>query len=157
MTDRLSREVRSWNMSRIRSGNTGPECAVRSILHRLGYRFRLHAKSLPGKPDVVLPRYTTALFVHGCFWHRHAGCAFAYTPKSRVEFWTDKFAANQVRDRRAVNSLRAQGWNVIVVWECELRDIKSLSRRLDGAMRRQGRALKRKQRRKPDGTSKAHR
>lgn len=139
--DRLSKTARSWNMSRIRGGNTGPERAVRSILHRLGYRFRLHAKSLPGRPDVVLPRYSTALFVHGCFWHRHVACPFAYTPKTRVKFWAKKFTTNVVRDRRAISDLHAQGWNVLVVWECDLRDSESLSRRLDGALLRQSHTL----------------
>lgn len=129
--DRLSSAERSRNMARIRGSDTGPERAVRSLLHRLGYRFRLHSKALPGRPDLVLPRYGTALFVHGCFWHRHRACRFAYTPKTRVRFWTDKFSANVARDRRVVRKLRSQGWHVVVVWECELRDIDALSERLE--------------------------
>src|SRR5688572_20880875 len=104
--DRLSKQRRSWNMSRIRGKDTRPERAVRSILHRLGYRFRLHCKSLPGRPDVVLARYRTVVLVHGCFWHRHSKCQYAFTPKSRSEFWSDKFAANVARDRRIARTLR---------------------------------------------------
>ena len=133
--DRLSKKKRSWNMSRIHGRDTGPERAVRSILHRLGYRFRLHSRSLPGRPDVVLPKYETAVFVHGCFWHRHSRCPFAYTPKSRTEFWSKKFADNVARDRRAARTLRALGWRVLVVWECELRDAQGLAQRLDDALR----------------------
>jgi DNA mismatch endonuclease (patch repair protein) len=119
MVDSLSRKHRSWNMSRIRSRDTGPELLVRSALHRAGYRFRLHSKDLPGRPDIVLPKYRTVVFVHGCFWHRHPGCRFAYTPKSRVAFWNDKFRANVGRDRRNARALRAIGWKVITVWECQ--------------------------------------
>src|SRR4051794_30936789 len=97
--DRLSPERRSWNMSRIRSRDTKPEILVRSILHRLGFRFRKVGRKLPGKPDVILPKYRTVVFVHGCFWHRHGGCKMAYTPKSRVTFWARKFIANQNRDK----------------------------------------------------------
>lgn len=118
-------------MSRIRSRDTSPECAVRSMLHRLGYRFRLHSRRLPGRPDVVLPRYGTVVFVHGCFWHRHNDCPYAYMPKSRTEFWSRKFTDNIARDRRATVQLRNAGWRVLVVWECELRDLDRLSRRLD--------------------------
>lgn len=123
-------------MSRIRSGNTAPERAVRSILHRLGYRFRLHSKKLPGHPDVVLPRWSTVVLVHGCFWHRHEKCRFAYTPKSRLAFWEKKFAANIARDRKVETSLSSLGWQVLIVWECELHDAASLAHRLDGALRR---------------------
>ena len=118
MADRLSAERRSWNMSRIGNRDTRPELLVRSALHRAGYRFRLQSKKLPGRPDVVLPRYRTVVFVHGCFWHRHRACRYAYTPKSRVEFWNGKFAANVERDRRSARELRALGWHVVTVWEC---------------------------------------
>ena len=117
--DRLSPEHRSWNMSRIRGRDTQPELAVRSALHRAGYRFRLHRKDLPGRPDIVLPKHRTVVFVHGCFWHRHKGCRFAYTPKSRVAFWQKKFDDNVERDRRNVRALRALGWRVVTVWECQ--------------------------------------
>ena len=120
--DSISEEHRSWNMSRIRSKDTKPEIMVRSLLHRKGYRFRMHCKNLPGKPDIVLPKYRTAVFVHGCYWHRHPGCKFAYEPKSRVEFWTAKFVDNVERDKRNQDALVALGWRVLVIWECEVAD-----------------------------------
>jgi DNA mismatch endonuclease, patch repair protein len=121
MTDSLTPERRSWNMSRIRGRNTAPERLVRSALHRAGYRFRLHRKDLPGRPDIVLPKYRAVVFVHGCFWHRHSKCRFAYTPKSRVAFWQEKFRSNSERDRRTARALRRLGWRVVTVWECESR------------------------------------
>nr|WP_244616617.1 very short patch repair endonuclease [Youhaiella tibetensis] len=121
MMDSLSPEHRSWNMSRIRGGDTKPELRLRSLLHRAGYRFRLHAKDLPGKPDIVLPRFRTAIFVNGCFWHRHPGCRFATTPSTRPEFWQTKFNGNVERDARNQATLEAAGWQVMVVWECELK------------------------------------
>ncbi|MDE3799575.1 DNA mismatch endonuclease Vsr [Sinorhizobium meliloti] len=120
MVDFLSPSERSERMSRIRSSNTSPELALRRALHALGFRFRLHRKDLPGKPDIVLPRHRTAIFVHGCFWHRHDGCKVASTPKSNTEFWIKKFDRNVARDVQARDVLEAQGWRVIVVWECEL-------------------------------------
>lgn len=107
-------------MSRIRSSNTSPELALRRAMYAIGFRFRLHRKDLPGRPDIVLPRYRTAIFVHGCFWHRHDGCKVASTPKSNTEFWIEKFDRNVARDARAKQMLEEQGWRVIVVWECEL-------------------------------------
>jgi DNA mismatch endonuclease (patch repair protein) len=130
VTDRLSRERRSWNMSRIRGKDTAPELLVRSALHRAGYRFRLHRKDLPGRPDVVLPKYRTVVFVHGCFWHRHKRCRFAYTPKSRVAFWQEKFRRNVERDRRKALALRRLGWKVVTVWECEVERSAMWLRRL---------------------------
>jgi DNA mismatch endonuclease (patch repair protein) len=130
MADRISRERRSWNMSRIRGENTRPERAVRSLLHRMGFRFRLHRRDLPGTPDIVLPKYRTVVFVHGCYWHRHPGCRYAYTPKSRVEFWKTKFSQNVKRDVRVRSELEALGWNIVVVWECELQDSEALAERL---------------------------
>lgn len=120
MTDVLSPEHRSWNMSRITGKNTKPELRLRSILHRAGYRFRLHVSSLPGRPDIVLPKYRTVIFMNGCFWHRHPACSKAYTPSSRTEFWTAKFEATIARDAKKSAELRKQGWNVLTVWECEL-------------------------------------
>lgn len=120
MVDFLSPAARSERMSRIRSSNTSPEIALRKALHALGLRFRLHRKDLPGKPDIILPRYKTAVFVHGCFWHRHAGCKIATTPKSNTQFWVEKFDRNVARDNRSRALLEARGWKVIVVWECEL-------------------------------------
>lgn len=118
--DIMSKEKRSWIMSRIRDKNTKPEKRIRSLLHELGYRFRLHRNDLPGRPDIVLPKYKSVIFVHGCFWHQHRGCKYAYKPKSRVEFWTKKFKENRERDRRKTKELKHIGWRVIVVWECEL-------------------------------------
>lgn len=108
-------------MSRIKGRDTGPELRLRSLLHRAGFRFRLHAKDLPGKPDIVLPKYRTAIFVHGCFWHRHEGCRHATTPSTRADFWQDKFATNVNRDERNRTALEAAGWRVETIWECELK------------------------------------
>jgi DNA mismatch endonuclease (patch repair protein) len=130
MVDNLTKEHRSWNMSRIRSSDTGPERIVRSALHNLGYRFRLHRRDLPGKPDIVLPRYRTVVFVHGCFWHRHSKCKFAYEPKSRLRFWNDKFSGTIKRDREAVEKLKLLGWRVLIVWECRTKNPSALVRAL---------------------------
>jgi DNA mismatch endonuclease, patch repair protein len=128
--DVISKERRSWNMSRIRSKNTRPELMVRSILHRNGYRFRLHAQELPGRPDIVLPKWKTVVFVNGCFWHRHKDCPFAYSPKSRKAFWQAKFRGTVRRDARKNQALVSLGWNVEIVWECELTDPEGLQERL---------------------------
>ena len=105
-------------MQTVRGRNTGPEIAVRRFLHRAGYRFRLHMSSLPGSPDLVLKRYRTVIFVHGCFWHRHPGCRGTTTPKTRHSFWEAKFEANIKRDTAAIEALEALGWRITVVWEC---------------------------------------
>jgi len=123
-------------MRRVRGKDTTPEMLVRSLLHRLGFRFRLHRADLPGKPDLVLPRYKTAIFVHGCFWHRHADCPRASTPATRQEYWLPKFQRTVERDRRNQERLRCGGWNVIVVWECELRDMEQIAVRLPEQIRR---------------------
>ena len=128
--DSLTPEHRSWNMSRIRSGNTKPERLVRSLLHRMGYRFRLHRKDLPGRPDIVLPGRRTVVLVHGCYWHRHIGCRFTYTPKSNIDFWEAKFNENINRDQRQHSQLSQLGWSVITVWECETRELTALAERL---------------------------
>lgn len=132
--DTVSPEKRSWVMSRVKGRNTEPERRVRSLLHRLGFRFRIQRKDLPGTPDVVLPKYKTVIFVHGCFWHRHAGCKRATTPANNAEYWQKKFARNVARDALVERTLRESGWRVIIVWECELRDMNvlalSLSRRI---------------------------
>lgn len=128
--DTLTQRQRSEIMARVRSKNTRPELAVRRLLHGMGYRFRLHRASLPGKPDIVLPRHRVAVFVHGCFWHRHAGCAATRTPKSRVAFWREKFESNVKRDRAARRKLRGDGWRVLVVWECQLGDADQLRKTL---------------------------
>jgi DNA mismatch endonuclease (patch repair protein) len=131
--DTLTRERRSWNMSRIKGRDTKPELLVRSVLHRLGYRFRLHQKKLPGRPDLVLPKHRTVVFVHGCFWHRHPRCRYAYTPKSNIAFWTTKFEQNVARDREARRALRKAGWRVVVIWECQAKDAAILTARLKTA------------------------
>lgn len=120
MADRISKEHRSWNMSRIRGKDTIPERLLRSLLHRAGFRFRLHDRTLPGSPDIVLKRCRTVVFVHGCYWHRHPGCKNATTPRTRTEFWQKKFDETVRRDRQKEEELLALGWQVIVVWECEL-------------------------------------
>ena len=121
MVDRVSKEIRSYNMSRIRSKDTKPEILVRSYLFSKGLRFRKNDKRYPGSPDIVLPKYRTIIFVHGCFWHRHDGCKYATMPKSNVEYWEEKFYKNRQRDERNRRELEEMGWNVIIVWECELK------------------------------------
>lgn len=121
---------RSRNMAAIHGRDTTPERRVRSLLHQLGYRFRLHRRDLPGSPDIVLPKHHTVVFVHGCFWHRHPGCRYTTTPRTRAAFWQSKFRQNVERDARQISELRAAGWSVMVVWECELRDIEALTTRL---------------------------
>jgi DNA mismatch endonuclease (patch repair protein) len=136
VTDIFSKSKRSQVMSRIRGRDTKPEIAVRSILHGLGYRFRIHAKSLPGKPDVVLTKHRVVIMVHGCFWHRHQRCRYAYTPKSRVEFWRKKFLGNALRDQKVEKQLRMLGWRVIKIWECEVRSPKKLTVRVNRLLSR---------------------
>lgn len=128
--DRLDSAARSALMRAVRRKDTTPELRVRRLAHRLGLRFRLHRHDLPGTPDLVFPRRRIALFVHGCFWHRHPGCRYATTPATRREFWEAKFTANQARDRRQTEQLRSLGWQVVVVWECETRNIPTLEARL---------------------------
>ncbi len=127
--DIMSKAKRSALMSRIRGRDTGPELTVRRLLHAMGYRYRLQARDLPGRPDIVFRRRHVALFVHGCFWHRH-DCGLAYTPKTRREFWQSKFDGNVARDRRVQHELKAAGWRVIIIWECQLDDLASLAKRL---------------------------
>ena len=130
MADVVSPAHRSRMMSGIRARDTKPEKLVRSALHRMGFRFRLHVKALPGRPDIVLPRYQTVIMVHGCFWHRHPGCKFAYVPKSRLAFWKQKFQANCLRDERDIDTLTRLGWRVIIVWECETRGLRTFETRM---------------------------
>ena len=120
MSDKLTPEKRSWNMSRIKGKDTKIEVEVRKYLFSKGYRFRKNDKRYPGKPDIVLPKYHVAIFVHGCFWHRHEGCKDATTPKTRTEFWLEKFDKNVKNDQIKQETLRELGWKVIVIWECEL-------------------------------------
>lgn len=121
MADIVDAATRSRMMASIRSKNTQPEIALRKALHAQGLRFRLHVPKLPGKPDIVLPKWKAAIFVHGCFWHRHEGCRYCTMPATRPEFWQGKFEANVARDAKNAAALHEQGWRTLVVWECELK------------------------------------
>jgi DNA mismatch endonuclease (patch repair protein) len=123
MADVHSKAVRSYNMSRIKGKDTKPEMLVRKFLFANGFRYHLHVKTLPGKPDIVLPKYKTVIFIHGCFWHGHDGCKYFVVPKTRTEWWLNKIIGNISSDSRNIESLRLYGWNIIVLWECELRKI----------------------------------
>lgn len=129
MVDIVSPEVRSRMMSGIRGKNTRPEIVVRQAAHRMGLRFRIHRKDLPGKPDLVFPKYRTVVFVHGCFWHRH-DCKLAAVPKTRPEFWVAKFQSNIDRDLRNQRQLESLGWHVIKIWECETKNPQLLFAKL---------------------------
>ena len=122
MADSLSAQARSNNMSKISGKDTKPEITVRSFLHRKGFRFRKNLKKIYGNPDIVLKKYTTIIFVDGCFWHRHRGCKYASTPKSRKDFWKKKFRDNIQRDRNVNSTLKKEGWKVLRIWECEIKD-----------------------------------
>jgi DNA mismatch endonuclease, patch repair protein len=135
VADKISAERRSANMRRIRSKDTSPEIALRSLVHRLGYRFRLHRKDLPGKPDLVFPSRRKVIFVHGCFWHQHAGCKEGRVPGSRREYWEPKLRRNQERDAASQASLKGQGWRSLTVWECELKDTPSVLKRVKRFLR----------------------
>ncbi len=124
MVDVLTPEQRKKNMSNIKGRNTAPEKILRSLLFKEGYRFRLHDKKLPGHPDIVMKRYRAVILVHGCFWHRHQGCRYATIPKSNTAFWQAKFSANQERDTRNIKQLTEQNWNIIIVWECQIRTLQ---------------------------------
>ncbi len=117
-------------MARIKGKDTKPERFVRSILHRMGYRFRLHGKVLPGKPDIVLPKYKSVIFVHGCFWHGHTACKRATMPETRPEFWEKKISGNKARDSRNIAALEELGYRCLIIWQCELKDEESLKQRL---------------------------
>ena len=137
MTDIVDRATRSRMMARIRNRDTAPEMAVRRELYRLGIRYRLHNGKLPGRPDIVIGRLRTVIFVHGCYWHRHPGCGLAYTPKSNVEFWLSKLEGNVARDARNQAQLVKQGWRVIIIWECEICDRIALRERLANLLGRE--------------------
>jgi DNA mismatch endonuclease (patch repair protein) len=136
MTDLFSREKRSWIMSRVKGRDTKPEILVRSLVHRMGYRFRVHGLDLPGNPDIVLPRHSKIIFVHGCFWHGHKRCSRSLRPTTNESFWNKKLDGNIQRDKRFHKALRQLGWKVLVVWECETRKpekvLKKLERFLNG-------------------------
>lgn len=121
MADVHDKETRSFNMSRIKGKNTKPELIVRKYLHAHGLRYRLHAAGMPGKPDIVLAKYKTVVFVHGCFWHRHDGCRYFVVPKTRTDFWMNKIERNVSNDTKQRNALQAAGWQVLTIWECELK------------------------------------
>ena len=129
MADSVSKEQRSWNMSRIHGTDTSIEVMVRKHLFSKGLRYRKNVKDLPGKPDIVLPKYKTVIFVHGCFWHRHEGCKYATTPSSTSEYWQTKFRKNTENDKKHVQELSALGWKVITIWECEIK--KSFEETMD--------------------------
>lgn len=134
MADIVDKATRSRMMKNIRGKNTKPELVVRRFLHGEGFRYRLHNRQLPGKPDLVLPKYHAVIFVHGCFWHRHKNCRLSYSPKSREAFWQEKFRQNVTRDAKAVDSLLESGWRVMTVWECGLRDSELREAGLDGVV-----------------------
>lgn len=128
--DIVSSEKRSRMMAGIKGKDTKPELVVRKLVHGMGFRYRLHRKDLPGSPDLVFPRLKKVIFVHGCFWHRHPGCRFAYTPKSNTRFWLDKLEGNARRDALVLTALDALGWKVLIVWECEVSDLPALTRKV---------------------------
>jgi DNA mismatch endonuclease, patch repair protein len=139
--DTLTKAERSERMARIRSKDTQPELRVRRIVHALGYRYRLHRRDLPGCPDLVFPSRRKIVFVHGCFWHSHQGCVIANKPKSRSDFWVEKFERNKLRDARNQEALKLDGWRVFTVWECETKGITTLATRLSrflGPVRERG-------------------
>lgn len=142
MVDRLTKERRSALMARVRSRNTGPELLVRSISYGLGYRHRLHRRDLPGTPDLVFPKLRCVIFVHGCFWHRHARCRKASMPKSRIEFWRQKFEKNKRRDTAAIRKLRKGGWKVLLIWECQLKNIRAVEEKMSDFLSKQPTAKK---------------
>jgi DNA mismatch endonuclease, patch repair protein len=121
MADVHTKKQRSYNMSQIRSANTKPELLVRKFLHAQGFRYKLHDKTLPGKPDIVLPKYKTIIFIHGCFWHGHANCKYFTIPKTRTQWWRNKIETNKANDVKAIKALRKEGWKVYVIWECKLK------------------------------------
>lgn len=134
MADVVDRATRSRMMSGIRGRDTKPEIIVRKFLHAQGFRYRIALKNLPGKPDIVLPKYRTVVFVHGCFWHRHHGCKYAANPSTNKQFWESKFAQNVSRDAAVRKLLRRDGWRVLVVWECQLREsqLRKLAQSIKG-------------------------
>lgn len=130
LMDKITPRQRSRNMAQVKCKDTKPEKFVRSLLHSMGYRFRLHVKTLPGKPDIVLPRYKAAIFVHGCFWHGHDGCRRATIPATRTEFWATKIDGNKERDQCALLNLEKLGYRVLILWQCELKNIQELTHRI---------------------------
>jgi DNA mismatch endonuclease (patch repair protein) len=130
MTDVFAPEKRSWLMSHIKGKNTKPEIKVRKMIYSMGYRYRLNVKELPGKPDIVLRNRRKVIFVHGCYWHGHKDCSRAHRPSSNIDFWNDKIEANMRRDEKVIRELKAAGWSVFIVWECQLRHAEEVEKRL---------------------------
>jgi DNA mismatch endonuclease (patch repair protein) len=137
MADVHSKETRSYNMSQIKGRNTKPEMLVRKFLHAQGFRYKLHDKTLPGRPDIVLPKYKTVILIHGCFWHGHNGCKYFVVPKTRTEWWLQKINGNIANDEKAVKALKKDGWKIITIWECDLKQDK-----LENTLKKIIRALK---------------
>jgi DNA mismatch endonuclease, patch repair protein len=135
MADVHDKKTRSYNMSRIKGKNTKPEMLVRKFLHANGFRYRLHVKDLPGKPDIVLPKYKTVIFVHGCFWHGHEGCKYYVVPKTKTEWWLNKINGNIVNDNKAEQALKINGWKIVTLWECDLKSLK-LSKTLSSLLKK---------------------
>jgi len=131
MTDVFSKEKRSWIMSRVKGRDTKPEMLVRSFVHRMGFRFRVHRRDLPGNPDIVLPRHGKVIFVHGCFWHGHERCPRSKRPTTNKSFWNKKLDANIERDKRFQRELRRMGWKLLVVWQCETHNPEKLLGKLE--------------------------
>jgi DNA mismatch endonuclease (patch repair protein) len=136
MVDTITPEKRSWVMSRIRSKNTKPEMRVRSLLHMMGYRFRLHRKDLPGKPDIVMTKYKAVIFVHGCFWHHHNKCRDGKLPKSKLDYWEPKIKKNVERDKEHIKDLKFQGWKVFTIWECQTKKTDKLIAEINKIIRK---------------------
>src|SRR5215831_12420477 len=124
MADVHDKATRSYNMSQIKGKNTKPEMLVRRFLHAQGFRYKLHDKTLPGKPDIVLPKYKTVIFIHGCFWHGHEGCRYFVVPKTRTDWWLNKINSNIANDKKAIAALKKEGWKIITLWECDLKPTK---------------------------------
>ncbi len=137
MADVHTPAQRSHNMAMIRSTNTKPEMMVRRYLHAQGYRYKLHSRELPGKPDIVMPKYRTVIFIHGCFWHGHANCKYYVVPKTKTEWWLAKIGRNNANDTNAVKALKKLGWKVITIWECDLKP-KKVEKTLERLVRRIG-------------------
>jgi DNA mismatch endonuclease (patch repair protein) len=138
MADMHSKEVRSYNMSRVKGKNTGPEILVRKFLHANGFRYKLHEKKLPGKPDIVLPKYKTVILINGCFWHGHKNCKYFTVPKTRTEWWLKKIGSNILNDKKIKKKLREKNWQIIVLWTCQLKRNKIINtlNRLQGKILR---------------------
>ncbi|HNR16724.1 MAG TPA: DNA mismatch endonuclease Vsr [Chitinophagaceae bacterium] len=135
MADVHDKKTRSYNMSQIKATNTKPEILVRKFLHANSFRYSLHKKTLPGKPDIVLPKYKTIIFIHGCFWHGHKNCKYFVVPKTRTQWWLDKINTNKANDAKAVKALKKEGWKIITIWECKLRPAK-LDRTLSSLLKK---------------------